>query len=163
MRNEPSENANNRVSLRPVATADLAELYRFQSDPESNRVGGTKPRTRESFEAAWARNFADPGVTARVIMKDGKLVGSVACFKADGLDAVGYTIGREHWGQGIATRALALLLDEVPRRPLNATAALANTRSIRVLERCGFKLTGTRMGEETDRYIGCEVATFVLD
>jgi hypothetical protein len=51
---------------------------------------------------------------------------------------VGYWLGREFWGQGIATQALALFLEEEPTRPLVAHVAKHNIGSRRVLEKCGF-------------------------
>lgn len=150
------------LTLRPTTAADLPTLFEIQTDPQSNEMAGTKPRTREVFFAAWERNFADPGVNARVIVVGGAIVGSIARFQADGRDNVGYWIARTHWGQGIASRALAAFLREEHRRPLHATAARTNVRSHRILEKCGFRCTGFRMGEETDRYIAREIADFVL-
>jgi RimJ/RimL family protein N-acetyltransferase len=54
---------------------------------------------------------------------------------------VGYWIGKEFWGRGIATRALALFLAEVSERPLYASVATSNVGSIRVLEKCGFTIS----------------------
>lgn len=138
-------------------------MFALQIDPESNQMAGTKPRTREAFFATWDRIFADPAINARVIEMDREMVGSVSCFQADGTDCVGYWIARTHWGKGIASRALGLFLAEERRRPLHATADRNNARSLRVLEKCGFRLAGTRTGEETDRYLACELADFVLE
>lgn len=151
------------IYLRPVEPADVPVLFEQQNDPEANELAGTKPRTKEVFLALWEKIFADQAVVPRVIICDGELVGGISCFQADGLDAVGYWIAREHWGKGIAGRALELFLAEFKRRPLHATAARANTASIRILEKCGFRCTGHHIGEETDRYVACEVASFVLD
>ena len=46
-------------------------------------------------------------------------------------------------GRGIASRALELLLDLVPARPLYARAASDNAASLRVLEKAGFQVIGT--------------------
>lgn len=54
-----------------------------------------------------------------------------------------FWIDRGAWGQGIASRALALLLDLVPTRPLHARAASDNVASLRVLQKAGFRITGT--------------------
>ena len=151
------------LRLRPTTAADLPTLFELQSDLKSNSMAGTKPRTREVFFAAWERNFADPGVNARVIEIGGVVVGSIARFQADGHDCVGYWIARAHWGKGVASRALAQFLAEEPRRPLHATAASSNAPSRHILEKCGFRLTGLRMGEETDRYEAREVAQYVLE
>lgn len=51
---------------------------------------------------------------------------------------VGYWIGREHWGKGVATAALASFLTLLEERPLFAHVAEHNVGSIRVLEKCGF-------------------------
>jgi RimJ/RimL family protein N-acetyltransferase len=155
------------IRLRPIGPDDLPALFELQTDPESNQMAGTKPRTREAFFAAWERNFADPGVNGRVIEIDGvrgaEIVGSIARFQADGHDAVGYWIAREHWGKGIASRALAMFLSEDRRRPLHATAARTNAPSRRILEKCGFRCVGFRIGEETERYVAREIADFVLE
>jgi RimJ/RimL family protein N-acetyltransferase len=58
---------------------------------------------------------------------------------------------------------VALFLTEEPLRPLHATTARANARSRRILEKCGFRCTGFRMGEETERFVAREIADFVLD
>lgn len=152
-----------KIVLREVAAKDLPLLFEHQQDPESNRMAGTKPRSAESFRDIWDACMRDPSVVSRVILLDGELVGGVSCFKMDGVDAVGYWIARPHWGKGIATGAVRLFLQEVTRRPLYATAARANKASMRVLENCGFRLKGFHMGAETERYIACEVASFVLE
>src|SRR5690242_14236566 len=132
------------IRLRPTRPHDLAALFEIQSDPESNEMAGTKPRTREVFIEVWKGHFENPAINGCVIelaAADGthELVGGIACFQADGHDCVGYWIARPHWGKGIASRALALFLAQEPRRPLHATAARTNAPSRRILERCGFR------------------------
>jgi RimJ/RimL family protein N-acetyltransferase len=60
-----------------------------------------------------------------------------------GQTEVTYWIERAAWGKGIATRALALLLELVTTRPLRARAASDNAGSLRVLQKCGFTAVGT--------------------
>lgn len=162
------------IHLRPTRPDDLPALFELQSDPESNHMAGTKPRTREGFFTAWERNFANPRINSRVIELDGKhergpeLVGSIACFQMqeDGQpehDCIGYWIARPHWGKGIASRALMMFLTEEPRRPLHATAARTNAPSHRILQKGGFRCVGFRMGEETERFTAREIADFVLE
>jgi RimJ/RimL family protein N-acetyltransferase len=76
---------------------------------------------------------------------------------------VGYWIAAEHWGRGIATRALSLLLELVATRPLHARVARDNVASIRVLERNGFSLTGYEWSPGDERYIECEEAILMLN
>ncbi len=158
------------IRLRPTTPADVPVLFVMQSDPEANRMAGTRPRSREAFFAVWEKIFADPKVRSRVVEMGGEIVGGVSVFQAPAeggpedvmRDCLGYWIAKAHWGRGIASRAVALFLEEEPRRPLHATAARANVASVRVLEKCGFRFLGWRMGEETERYIGCEVGEFEL-
>ncbi len=151
------------IRLRPTAPGDLPALFEIQSDPASNAMAGTKPRTREAFFAVWDGLFADPSINSRVIEIDGKVVGGISCFQADGHDCIGYWIARAHWGRGTASRALTMFLAEEPRRPLHATAARANAPSRHILEKGGFRFVGFRMGEETDRFVPTEIADFVLE
>src|SRR5262245_46608801 len=155
------------IRLRRTRPDDLPALFELQTDPESNDMAGTKPRTREAFFSTWERIFADPSANSRVIELVGghvpEIVGSIGCFQADGQDCVGYWIARAHWGKGIASHALRMFLGEERRRPLHATVARANAPSHRILEKCGFRCTGFRMGEETERFVACEIAEFVLE
>jgi RimJ/RimL family protein N-acetyltransferase len=150
------------VRLRPVEPCDLPRMYDLQLDPDSNRMAVTIPRTREAFDSHWVKSLDDPSNTARAILVDDVFVGYISCFPSDGQDHVGYWIDRADWGKGIASRALLLLLQEVTKRPLIATAATSNGASLRVLQKCGFVVEQVRLDPATDRYPECEVAVHVL-
>jgi RimJ/RimL family protein N-acetyltransferase len=154
---------SNTVRLRDVALDDIATLYEHQLDPESNRMAAVFPRDEAAFRAKWTTILDDETVVPRAILLDDALVGSISCFKLDGRDAIGYWIAKDHWGRGIATRALALLLEEVKTRPLYARVATHNVGSIRVLERNGFVITGYQHSPATERYAECEEAILELD
>lgn len=150
------------VRLRPVTEGDLARMFEIQLDHESNVMAGTKPRTREVFFGNWANQFGNAKVRPRVIEVEGELAGSIGCFQAEERDCMGYWIARRYWGKGIGSRALKMFLEEETRRPLHATAASANAASRRILEKCGFELVEEKMGEETERYLKCQIAEYVL-
>jgi RimJ/RimL family protein N-acetyltransferase len=154
--------AINDVRLRTVERGDLPTLYRYQLDPEANRMAAVNPRNLDLFYAHWTKIFNAPNVIARAILADGVLAGHISCFRADDKDYVGYWIDREHWGRGIASRALALLLDEVPTRPLYARVASHNVASLRVLTRFGFVVTHYQVSPPDERYLECEEAFLVL-
>lgn len=162
--NEPPRDAGTpAITLRDVAWEDVPALYLMQLDAEANRMAGTKARDRAEFERVWLRNRADPTITARVIVRDGRVIGGISRFVADGHEHVGYWIERSAWGKGVATSALRTFLAEIKTRPIYATVSVTNFGSIRVLERCGFVRTGTRAEPETERYIAGEVAFYRLD
>ncbi|HEU4973865.1 MAG TPA: GNAT family N-acetyltransferase [Baekduia sp.] len=127
------------VWLRAVEPPDLPIHYAQQRDPASSAMAAVPVRDRAAFDAHWAAMLADPEVHLRSVVRGDEVVGSVLAFPRDGQRQVGYRIGCEHWGQGLASAALALLLEEVPERPLHARVAEHNVASLRVLERCGFR------------------------
>ena len=154
--------AEESVRLRPVEPGDLPRMYDLQRDPESNRMAVTIPRTRDAFDAHWAKALDDPGNTTRAVLVDGAFVGYISRFPMDGHDHVGYWIDRAYWGLGIASRALHLLLAEVATRPLVATVATSNGASLRILQKCGFIVERVGHSPATDRYPACEEAVLVL-
>lgn len=155
------------ITLRPTSASDVRVLHGFEVDVVSNVMAGTKPRDWATFEARWAEILDDAdgsvtGVTPRVIVADGVVVGAVNIAPHDGADSIGYWIGREHWGRGIATRAVGLMLGEFTRRPLIATTAGHNAASMRVLEKHGFVVASRRMTPETARTVARETVTLEL-
>ena len=150
------------VQLRRTLPSDLSSLFQFQLDPISNQLAGTKPRDLPTFKARWEEVFLDPDITPRVILADGELVGSINILKQDGTDSIGYWIAREHWGRGIATRAISLMLEEVAIRPLFARVASHNPASLRALERNGFVILFRRHSPATERSVDREMITLTL-
>jgi RimJ/RimL family protein N-acetyltransferase len=73
------------------------------------------------------------------IVADGTVAGYIGSWQESGQQMLGYWIGREHWGRGVATQGLSLLVDEVSVRPLYAHVVAHNLGSIRVLDKCGFR------------------------
>jgi len=137
------------VLLRDVTEDDLPLLFEHQFDVHATRMAAFPARDRDAFDRHWAQILGDATVVTRTILADGAVAGNVVSWLQDGERLVGYWIGREHWGRGIATRALAELLGEIEERPLYARVARHNVGSIRVLEKCGF----TRRAEDGDELI----------
>ncbi len=73
------------------------------------------------------------------ILVDGTVAGQVISFNRDGVRELGYWLGREHWGQGIAGAAVQQYLALERHRPLFAVVAEHNVASRRILSRCGFR------------------------
>ena len=129
------------VVLREVVEDDLPILFEHQIDPVAYRMAGFTPRDRDAFMTHWRQNILGVATAQkRAIVCDGEVVGHVVCFDRDGKREVGYWIAREHWGRGIATRALSRFLEDLPERPLYAGVARWNVASVRVLEKCGFRV-----------------------
>ncbi|MER7663607.1 GNAT family N-acetyltransferase [Streptomyces sp. NPDC096193] len=152
-----------KVSLREVQDGDLILFFAHSNDPHGIRMAAfttDDPSDRARFDAHWARIRHDSSVVVRTVAEESnKVVGHVAVFGPPGEREVTYWIAREHWGRGVATAALRQLLEAVPERPLRARAAADNGGSIRVLEKCGFVVTGhergfaNARGEEIDEVV----------
>ncbi|MEW1644767.1 GNAT family N-acetyltransferase [Streptomyces sp. NPDC091219] len=151
-----------QVSLRPIHDSDLPVFFRLTNDPESVRMAAftaEDPTDRDAFDAHWTRVRTLPGVLNRTVLADGDVVGSAAVYGDPGEREVTYWIDRAYWGKGIATAALRDLIAEEPGRPLHARVAADNTGSRRVLEKCGFRVTGhdrgfaNARGEEIDELV----------
>jgi RimJ/RimL family protein N-acetyltransferase len=149
------------VELREVHNSDLPVFFRQTNDPESARMAAfthKDPTDRDAFEAHWKRVRASSAVT-RTVLVDGDVVGNAAVYGEPGEREVTYWIDRAYWGRGIATAALRALLVLVPERPLYGRAAADNAGSLRVLEKCGFVVTGrdrgfaNARGAETDEVV----------
>jgi RimJ/RimL family protein N-acetyltransferase len=154
------------VLLREVTEDDLPIFFEQQRDPAANRMAAftaKDPADRAAFMAKWAKMLGDDSSTNRTILFGGQVAGSIGAFVApwSGKLEVTYWIGREFWGKGIATKALAVLLSAVSNRPLYARAAKDNIASLRVLEKCGFTITGCERGFANAR--GEEVEEVVLE
>ena len=151
-----------QVALRPVHDSDLPVFFRLTNDPESVRMAAftaKDPTDRDAFDAHWKRIRALPGVLNRTVLADGDVVGNVAVYGEPDEREVTYWIDRAYGGKGIATAALRDLLAEAPERPVYARVAADNEGSRRVLEKCGFRVTGhdrgfaNARGEEIDELV----------
>lgn len=156
----------NEVTLRGLEDADLDTLFEFMRDPESVRMAAftaKDPNDREAFDAHMRRIRANPETMNHVILGDGQVVGSIASFVMEGDTEITYWIDRAVWGQGVAGRAVALLLDLVSTRPLHARVATDNAASLRVLTRAGFEIVGTDVGYAEARKAEIEETILVLN
>lgn len=134
------------VRLREVREEDLPIFYEQQREPEAITMAAFPARGREAFMAHWAKIMADEGVMLRTIVYEGQTAGNMVCFQMEGKPQVGYWLGRDYWGKGIATQALRVFLEIVRMRPLYAHVVEHNLGSIRVLEKCGFAQCGEAAG-----------------
>jgi RimJ/RimL family protein N-acetyltransferase len=151
-----------RITLRPVKPSDLATFYEHQLDPEAIRMAAFVSEERKdkaAFLAHWNKILTAPRTTNRAILVGGQVAGHIACYPQGAAMEVTYWLGREFWGKGIATRALEQMLRLVAERPMAARAATDNVASLRVLQKCGFKIVGKDHGfapgrqEDTEEYI----------
>lgn len=136
-------------TLREIQDGDLPALFRHQQDEQANYMAGftaEDPHDEEAFMAKMQRIIANPKIEKRVIVVGGDVVGNVMGFEMFGEHSVCYWIDREYWGRGYATAGLLAFISEHKARPLCARVADDNVGSIRVLQKCGFVVTGEDVG-----------------
>jgi RimJ/RimL family protein N-acetyltransferase len=136
------------ISLRPVEEADVDIFYEHQADAGASAMAAFAARDRAAHFDHWSRNvLSNPGGVVRTVLVDGVVAGNIVSWvDADIGRLLGYWIGREFWGRGVATEAVRLYLTEVTERPTYAFVALHNVGSQRVLEKNGF----TRVSAEPE-------------
>jgi RimJ/RimL family protein N-acetyltransferase len=129
------------VVLRDVTEDDLPIFFEHQQDPEGSRMAAFTPRDKDAFYEHWkSKILSDEAVAKKTVLYEGHVAGNVVSFEHLGKREVGYWIGREFWGKGIATLALSEFLIHERVRPLFAGVAKHNVASVRVLEKCGFRV-----------------------
>jgi ribosomal-protein-alanine N-acetyltransferase len=142
------------LAIRPVVAGDAAALLRFELEHRAyfeRWVNARDPKfySEQGVDAAIAAaEAARAGDQAfqYLIVEDGRIVGRVnltAVRRTHFQSAeLGYRIGEHDGGRGIASRAVALCLEQAfgthGLRRIEAVARPENKGSIRVLERNGF-------------------------
>ena len=140
---------NTTILLRDVIAGDLSIFFEQQLDPVANEMADFPARNREAFMAHWAKIMTDESNILKTILYGDRVAGNIVSWEHDSEREVGYWLGREFWGKGIATQALSLLLEQITIRPLYAHVSKHNIASIRVLEKCRF----TKTKEEDEEVI----------
>lgn len=151
------------VELRNIETEDLPAMFRWQKDPIAIRMAAFTPKDpcdRKAFISRWTTLRADQNIISRTILFRERPVGFIASFERMDQREVTYWIERKYWNKGIATHALSRMLVELEIRPIFARAAKDNVASLRVLDKCGFRVYGEERGFANGR--GEEIEELVL-
>lgn len=138
-----------RIVLRRARPDDLAMLHAAMSDPDVMRYWSTPPHGEIDTTWDWLEGMiaADPAINDDFIIEhDGQPIGKMGCWR---LPEFGYLLHPAFHGRGLASEALAALIDYLRGRglpQLKADVDPRNTASLRLLERAGFAETGRASG-----------------
>ena len=138
-----------KLELRKSIESDLDIFFTNQLDQEANYLAAftsKDPTDKNAYMGKWKKLLGDKTINMQTIIFNGKIAGCVVKFEIEGEPEITYWIGKEFWGQGIATNALKdfLLIEKV--RPILGRVAFDNFSSQRVLEKCGFEKIATDKG-----------------
>jgi len=150
------------MQLRKTTTEDLETLFVFQADEESNRVAAFNspdPKDKSAYMKKWTKIVANPAINMQTIFVDDILAGSVIHFDLGDETNISYWIDRQHWGRGIASKAVQQFLGTTGKKVLFGRVAFDNIGSQKVLERNGFVRIGAERGFANGR--GEEIEEFV--
>jgi RimJ/RimL family protein N-acetyltransferase len=130
-----------KILLRPVIASDLPILFEQQLDRGAVAMSAYPSKDRGEFMRHWEGILKNKDIAARTIVYKEKVAGHIVCWNEGRFERrIGYWIGKQFWGRGVASSALKEFLEEVKIRPLYAHVVNHNLASKRVLEKNGFEL-----------------------
>ena len=144
-----NEIVTERLILRPWQESDAESLYKYARDPEIGPIAGWPPHTSVEDSLNVIRTvFSAPETYAVVLKMYGE--GLHSAQMQAGEAEIGYWIGRPFWGQGLIPEAVRRLLQRCFEE-LGFTAVWCgyydgNTKSRRVMDKCGFRFHHTEEG-----------------
>ncbi|HUB71365.1 MAG TPA: GNAT family N-acetyltransferase [Acidimicrobiales bacterium] len=136
-----------RLIMRPIEMADVDQLVVLDSDPEVMRyLTGGEPTARSEVEAVVHKRLG-----SRWMAYERETLDFVGWFGAPATGEreyeLGYRLVRRYWGKGLATEGTLALIDGLfsarDAVRLWAQTMAVNTRSRRVMERCGLTYVRT--------------------
>ena len=142
-----------RLILRAWKETDAESLYKYAKDSLVGPIAGWHPHTSVENSNEIIRDILSAPETYAVVLKEtNEPIGSVGIMFTDGVHSadiqegdaeIGYWIGVPYWGKGLIPEAVKLLLkrcfEELNIKRVWAGHYDGNTKSRRVMEKCGFK------------------------
>ena len=161
-----------RLALRMLRAEDAGMVYgvfrdadvmRYWSSPPMKDAAEAQELIRQIHDSFDARTLFQWGIAWR---PTDEILGTCTLFRIDLTHRrceIGFAIGKQHWGQGIASEAVVRLIrfafEELDLYRIEADVDPRNERSLRLLERHGFQ----REGLLRERYrVGGEIQDTVF-
>ena len=158
-----SELETPRLVLRGWRESDLEDLFAYFSNPEVGPDAGWQPHADKSVSRGVLHQFMDSGeVWAVVDRRSRRVIGSIGLHEEKRRDnancrMLGYALGKDHWGKGLMTEAAQAVLryafETLCLEMVTVYHYPSNSRSSRVIEKCGFHYEGT-LRRGTTRFDG---------
>ncbi len=153
--------ATERLIMRAWQESDAESLYKYAKDPEIGSAAGWPPHSSVEESLNVIRTvFSAPEIYAVVLKSTGEPVGSIGivardvqhCAEIQANEAeIGYWIGKPYWGQGLTPEAVRRLLrrcfEELEMKAVWCGHYDGNSKSRRVMEKCGFRFHHTEREE----------------
>ncbi len=156
-----------RLRLRPLEESDAAFIADLAREEVTRMLFSLKTGLTEDEARAFihARRWRGVPGFALAIEQGGRAIGYVATGNFSGVELY-YALHPDHWGKGVMSEAVqAFLADIFARFPITRVVADRfedNPASGRVLEKCGFQVTGRDVGHSAGRLEPAPVITYAL-
>jgi RimJ/RimL family protein N-acetyltransferase len=144
-----------RVCLRHLNEADIPALFEVFGDPRVMRYWGWPAFDEVSKARQLLENIHDLFREQSLFqwgiarLEDDRVIGTCTLYRVEPTNRraeIGYILGYDHWGKGLAGEAVNALLgfvfDHLGLLRIEADVDPRNDRSLRMLERMGFKREG---------------------
>jgi RimJ/RimL family protein N-acetyltransferase len=164
-----------RLTLRPVTSADRADLIALESDAEVMRyLNGGQPVPEAGLPSAdfLTPRGEEPEVLAAHHHASGAFIGWFALFDdglVDGLRTaeIGYRLVRSAWGKGYATEGVRGLIeaafDSLGFDRVRAETMAVNQASRRVMEKVGLHHVQTVFSKRDSLIPGAELGEVIYE
>ncbi|QNR25147.1 GNAT family N-acetyltransferase [Croceimicrobium hydrocarbonivorans] len=141
-----------RLLIRPISIEDKNEIFEYRRNKEINKYQGWIPETIEEVESFIAKNPKEinvPETWFQLVIIDKKteaIVGDIGIHFMDPENKqveIGCTLNKEYQNRGFATESVEKVMDylftELDKHRISTSIDPANTNSIRLVERIGFR------------------------
>lgn len=142
-----------RLRLRSWTLEDLDDFYEYAKSLEVGPDAGWKPHACKEESEKILRSFIEnDDIWAIELKENSKVIGSVGLHKdtsRSGINSkmLGYVLSKVYWGQGIMPEAVKAVIkyafEEERLELISVQHFRFNSKSKRVIEKCGFKYEGT--------------------
>jgi [ribosomal protein S5]-alanine N-acetyltransferase len=142
-----------RMILRPWKIEDLNDFYEYARNPNVGPNAGWEPHKDKEVSLKILQSFIEKDEVRAIVNKEnGKVIGSIGVHmdkKREGTRAkmIGYVLSETYWGKGLMPEAvkavITYLFEEENINVISIYHYPFNTRSKKVIEKCGFNYEGT--------------------
>ncbi|XP_077248807.1 uncharacterized protein LOC143888318 [Tasmannia lanceolata] len=139
------------ISLRRFELSDTDDFMVWSTDDRVNQFCRWDTNTSREEVVTYLKKYVIPHPWFKAICLKNRAIGYISVCPGRGCDKcrgeIGYVLASKYWGQGIATKAVRIVISTIFREWPNlerveALVDVQNPRSQRVLEKAGFAKEG---------------------
>lgn len=142
-----------RLIIRPFTINDSEDMYEYAKNPNVGPNAGWKPHDNiDETKTIIERFIRESDVMAIEYKSNGKVIGSIGLHNdskrnRENVKMLGYVLSEDYWGMGLMTECVKAVLNlaftVMNLEMITVMHFKSNTKSFRVIEKCGFKYEGT--------------------